>query len=490
MKYLANYRNVKVHCEGNPHDIPELIHKAWEHLQVVKGSQTGEIKEAVVQGKWKVRSYHGKEEIFILAPKPIPAVAEKELIQPVYREEYVPAFHTYALSGIWLGITICISGKWGPPYIFLPIPYEKIWSFDYGFWNINKWATPPPAEYKNRLLGIFTQGKFELIGTEIKAEHQYICDTFWCSSDDVIATAFTSSSIIEEHHCDVSDALIGEVINAYYNVTTNSNNPIVLYTDFNAACTALPNVSDEKIIVSTKGPYVCGTNWASSILVPAWSGSGPTACEQAYANLTPTVDWNAMLSSYQDAADLYTWNVVVTQTGRETFNAWGTFDGITPEKGCFVFSALVHDKIMTHVRTSLWGPLLTGVNDNGIWVTLQNPYDSSDFINAFNKEYLLKSFPSSVIAWANRILYCNPRVYMTQRDKGKIALASIYRASGQWEYTLFKPGVTQYNDLDATYAGTSARHTLPITFKEEQCYGNGDFSLLRISYADESNVKY
>ena len=87
---------------------------------------------------------------------------------------YVPAFHTVDANGIFVGLTICTSGKWGPPYLFVSCSEDDILNFDDGQWNVFGGNYPPdPGTYQEKFITGATYADFVEEFFDLPAAHRY-----------------------------------------------------------------------------------------------------------------------------------------------------------------------------------------------------------------------------------------------------------------------------------------------------------------------------
>lgn len=79
-----------------------------------------------------------------------------------------PAFHTFDANENFIGLTVCTSGKWGPPYKFYPCSQEDVHDFQWGHWTTVWGMEERPEEYVNQEV---YDADGNLIGVEIAADH-------------------------------------------------------------------------------------------------------------------------------------------------------------------------------------------------------------------------------------------------------------------------------------------------------------------------------
>ena len=91
----------------------------------------------------RVESLFGRDRAYVYCEPTMPV--EKGRIEKKLTEYILPAIEAYDINGGFVGLVICLSGTFEPPYEFLPIDsYDKIYPFKYGQWRW--WYDSKPFE--------------------------------------------------------------------------------------------------------------------------------------------------------------------------------------------------------------------------------------------------------------------------------------------------------------------------------------------------------
>ena len=418
-----NYNGAWVQVKnGGPGDVARLLNLAKKDLDNLKAMTPGlEIKHFRRPGMWRITSIFGRDVIEMEAREEVQRKEKRIIYTPNLK--YVPAFHTVDVNGNWLGITICTSGKWGPPYKFISCKSDKIYPFEYGQWNTELGATPP-EDYRERTITTVYPGSVRYM--EIPADHDYKA---MMTTQDAVITSGGGTTLRN------------------YEYRTS------LITDWQFH-------DDDYASWKSSAPYV--DHWYALF-------------DEFTYHEDPESPWDGDVFS----SDTYSGESPIFSS------SWTTFKEINEAfVGVYAYG-------LNNVSSSEyhWYP------DEGLPTSGEtDATTASDFVNVFGKEYLLKVVNSTPVHISDPIsigatytnstdflVKVNPRIYRTDSDN-KWALFSLYRADGlKWEYLCFHGDVKQYNDEAAQYEWVSGNlHMLPITVNNQQAYGNGEFSLVKI----------
>lgn len=493
MKYLLNYRGVKVHCDGDPDSIKDEIHKAWLELQNLNRINTSELKHASKPGHWFIRNYFGKEEIFIRA-KPGLVVPEKKkriVRRPVV--SYIPAHHTYNSDDEWIGLTLNMTGKWGPPYVFFAVPESSVWTFSYGRWNV--WRPAPPEEnYVDRPIAEIHAGSVESMTDEIAADHQYTSEIEWDDTVNIDSSSWLGSPTMMLCCC-TND--IGKVTTIRDYVFSQENKyPIFdkIVTDW-YEYTLVPvyeyGYSDLYYGDATGELWLCSVYHYD----PNPSNACAWAVDWWNAHVADVMDEPAPLThSGTHYVNSWEYDYLTVSDGYEPAMVYSTYDGLTPDRGFAITGGSYYNEYGQHrtkVKQCTCGDSIVDTDTE-----TYGTYYGIDYAMVFGELYELRTFPGEWYYEADDYIYtAEPRIYNVD-SAPKYALASLNRVT-YVEYICFclDAGIAQYNDPVAIYQkadGTSSyerKHLLPITVSGEQVYGNGEFSLLRLTDWIEEEVQ-
>jgi hypothetical protein len=468
MEYF-NLHGISWAVDGRIEDILHLIGPAMQDLQKLKDRCPGlDIMRYERPGAWTIVSMHGIDTIRLSSG----AVSGQKKVRKEIREErtsqYVPAFHAFDENGVWLGIVICLAGKWGPPYQFVQCKEDEIYPFEHGLWNTSSSASRPD-DYKERYVAdIYTKPEIKTSIFEIPADHEYIGSTAEMTASVGSSTAYSD---IHMALCEYEEPGGRECPwatkedNSYSNVEHRLiviDNWDAYETDYAKYKSAAPYMK------SWSERY---THDATSNVVDHGDGEGWVA---------PSGGW---------------WhNEAIVWSGIEPVSMGASANDITSEESLYFYGLKVVSA-RENDSAPVLGPITTAGSDTSSF---------SDYVSVFGKEYQLKSlgaintswdFPSVPVLQYYNIDLClsgvKPRIYFMQSDNpaSRWALASLKRmldqsrATDHFEYLCFHGETEQFNDESAFFtplASNPALHEIPITVNDHQVYGNGEFSLIRI----------
>jgi hypothetical protein len=393
---------------------------------------------------------NGEDQV-IMGPVPVePDIHEDEKPIRINPDSgFVPAFHTFNGAGEFIGLTVCLAGKWGPPYYFLAGDQDMVWPFEYGQWNTYDGATRPVDYDKMSWVGV--SGNEDLF--EIPADHDYV---MYNTEKWVVITQGPYSETVEYYDCDGDQCkfvwLWGETYRKY------EYNP-ALVDDWDAWWNDFHTWKETAIRLN-----FFWNNYADRDYY-FWNGC--VFAPEHYAS-----DSEGWFCAVREYISEWTYYGVGASYGRSYTTA--TYRNGTI-KACFVFGETYIDRF-THADTVPWPGLLEEWGyDN---------YTAADFVYVFGNIYSLRNpieTSNQQYSFApEKVNDVKPRMYETEGDDPKF-LCSFYRKGSQnkWEYLYFDNNTEQYNDPEAMYDMVDdTKHSLPITVGGEQVYGNGEFSLL------------
>jgi hypothetical protein len=418
----------------------------------------------------------------------------------------LPAFHTYDEGGNWLGITVCTSGQWGPPYEFYECDQSAVFAFNLGQWNnYNGSGTRPNAEYYKARTITGTDM------TEIPATHEYVgaIETDSDNQTSVNSSSWSSGPYIIDVVAPSCER---------HNVRGARDYNYLNY-DITAQRMKICSGAEDNILKNwarrhdRSGPcrLSVGGGFCEGPCVPPTQDCGlyyGGHVSLALANMGD-VDDSCLLNSYTsdpngpNACGLYWWNITWQYSGDvgvESHISWFTFAGEDAADCGYVYADYVDQSFGRSWRNGYFTHGSTPNSLGTAYAESTTTVDAVEHINAFGTEYTLAEYPAieNYLGLANRITAVKPRLYI-QSDKCKFFLCSIRRggsgaASNTWEYALFRISdegdITQYNDSDATFEGGYLRHSIGIsaTLKNgevKELWSNGSFSLVRRAKTEE-----
>lgn len=395
-----------------------------------------------------------------------------------------PAYHAYDYNGNWLGLLVCTSGQWGPPYQFVACAQGSVYPFEYGAWNISNDAERP-INYEQREVmgGIF----------EVPAMHDYITGGGDFSENETITWTWLAPPYLWTVCCEDQVALLRSLRDGTYNRTLRyqcgafvlDQHPTDNLTreqerEFN---NSRPRLSEYDRVDPDQ--FVVGTMRGNGIYV--WRGSPEhfaPACAQAQQIMGSeiSVDVPAPFSDYNIPWRRLWWERDTHYLGKTNFRSYGSFVGTTADEGSYIFSCLEKDYIVS--KSFLLDYFVPGQEcgwTEEVWTDhepIDNDIEKTWIYHASDEYFIdnLKAVPGSVV-----------RIYPNEEaQSGFITLAVAKLEIGtdtyEWRYMFFDSKKQQYNDPLATFTSSGATHSLDYEVEIDgvkyDCYGNGQFSLV------------
>lgn len=457
----------------------EMIHfrETWGDDEVFSIAQRGR--------NYKLLRLNGEDTVIM---GPVPREPERLIVRPVRlgRPEtvYMPAFHTVDEDGTWMGLTICLSGKWGPPFRFVQCEKDEVYPFEYGQWNINE-DSEKPEDYEDNLYIRTVTSPYPTDGTfedlyEVPAVHLYTGGDTDSEQEAYYNQEWSGGGIITTPICGVSYAEGYIHRHGTHSSGSNYKDYYSVWEDFNKSETQQP-----RLLAFPYGQDRAGVfHRKDGDVMVSGKPVDSTACIHCNSLLADTLgstDWGTLLAyAYSYEANTISWNVDETSWGQtlKAYTTWSTFAKIDIEEGVFFYG-------LTNVSSGYnhWG---TGtIQSNQLSRTGSGVEDwksdtCEDHISVLGKDILLRRFNGVYYTEASDyIKWAAPRIY-GEKDN-RIVLASMYRESKKiWEYFFFGGEVEQYGDEDTQYehTGNHNRHIIPFKVGDQQLYGNGEFSLV------------
>ena len=461
-------------------------------------------------GMWRITSTFGRDEIQIepelVAERRPP---KKKMITRGSRIKLVPAFHTYDSDYNWLGITLCLSGKWGPPYQFIQIEQEKIYDFDWGCWNFGSPSDEPPQDYVKRMIGNGNDGNFYLI-SEVPAAHQYAGEEYMVHSEPYNCYEFVGEWVSDPY----SQTVIWEAPNA----GTLCLRKLQWHSLVNFEYTV--RLSDGSAVGPSSTSFAKDDIFETAIL-EAYGGEQSKSISRAERFVREYFgsDWEERTQVCLTPCISYEFDQWATQVWSATSGAYlwsppyhSTFDGKATTDGCIVYA---FDNFTTSnyysYQNSYPNYASFPYDPETNWLVNPNPSISewsSDYIMVFGRNYHLSSFGGSYYDSDGHVEWATPRIYRPSPDGPlEYCFCSMYKSPGYinlhsyeqmwWEYLAFTPEHEQYNDPEIRFqvvnptAGWPFLHAIPDvkTPDGQQCYGNGEFSLIEMLYPESVSIE-
>lgn len=468
----------------------EGLEQAWNSIRLENGT---DIHVGINHGIKTAKIYSPPTPKRLVKPKRPP---RKE---PIVR--YVPAFHTYDADGKWLGITVCMSGKWGPPYRFIKCDSDKIYPFEYGFWNTEIGATRP-EDYEKRLVA--KDFGLDIDYYEVPAAHEFLASNEVLGNTD--DTVGEWGAYYDETTCCEETKAAGVIITDATPVRTQkTDHAVVAWTDWAADKTAQPRVLDTEYVISTSLDIQNMAAWV------AISGEGACGLLQpaltaAQEDIPPIGDLDPPTTTYTAYSDmgLYGSEFVHTviedgSSFRVLANQWGSF--LTPDllKGSMLCIETSIDAL--RITSSEYNPPLAcgetyppnatvTVGD----LTLLGTIDAEIYV--FGKKYnlLIENVTSrEETAYGSQLRAGRLRIYQVGENRFyTLASAKFIEEDAEsftYQYLLFGGHLEQYNDPDATFEYTNENltdyeHDLGFSVLVDSglvaAYTNGEFSLIEL----------
>jgi hypothetical protein len=483
---------------GDASDFHDNLPAMKADINNMRVIHTGEQKWFKRKDKWKIKECFGNTVVTIYGKVGVEEKEKEKLKLERTTVRYYPAFHTFDNDDNWIGVTVCTKGKWGPPYKLIVCDESKIHDFDFGQWNTDI-DEVRPTDYDEQFIAHY----IDTLYWEIPAAHEFVADgnnwTTYSGPRGVLA----GGSRVEIITCTDTYASLLKVHDATFLTIGDNLSKVQVVDDWDVAywdSFLLPSVEEAHRYYTEDAFYTIrgGSVYVHDPIPPL------TACATAYDILGATsVDWSSMLDQYRSSnpnrsvVRCIDWNGQNGYTGNSVYirtGFWGTFIAVDKNKGIYIYgknevnqgSTYVYDGVTT-VSSFPWVLYLPAVTEV---VTAYDHTTSKDYIQAFGKTIKLKDHSKNYSSAPERIFEVKPRMYKVGEDS-YIGLVSIYRQDQlKWEYMMFSSGVEQYNDEDAMYEYISYKKH-PITdvfYKDKQCYGNGEFSLVRTYFNEEYTI--
>ena len=499
--------------DGRPSDVKDQLRDALLDLQHLKAINPHEIKTMTKPGKWRITSQFGRDVIeMTVGPGPAPKTRPTQRFVPLTR--YVPAFHAFDDTETFVGLVLCLAGKWGPPYKFIACNEEDILNFDWGLWNWEEDPeVPPEDENIETLITVEYEGAPINPDTgqplpdkhyfDVPANHTYCTQTTQVDYQTGGSAGTLVGSEIINVMCTAQEAHVYEMGMFTWSDWWRYVNALVVMVDWSQYAEDQPQLTTWTRGYDRAGTYT-GHGGTSSVWIPT---PPPNACEVARANVAEGgTTWTSLLSGYSTSLglNLHTvwykdWDVTRIGFGENPISTtdWSTFDSQRYDDGAFFYGATVSDGY------GLWE---WGYGDT--WVAVFDNFygdDGSetigaltgqDYIVVFGEKYPLRSFAHAYGYYSTELALCFPRIYKlgdsSTGDPRWCLASSCRRDRTEWEYMCFQPdaspAIAQYNDPEANFDLVDGTwpywHEIPITGsvdgQEKQLYGKGYFSLVRI----------
>lgn len=498
-----NYNGVYIKHEDfvDEQYVKEVLREAFQALTVIRDSNDPEMEQEVWtrrNAKFQIKSVFGKEEITIFPP-PVPVKKHKETVADRQKVLlYLPAFHAYDEDGSWLGIVICVSGKWGPPYRLLLVEEERIYPFEYGLWNTGVDAIKPEDYNLRSVMSMFWEG-FDEQFLEVPADHTYTGKKVETDvTENLVVTYLEPPRAVINCNGSLSDGHVarwGEIDTArdYIDHVALVDDWELYYDDYYSWKASAPKVRGfheyedrhDLILWGT-----CGHSGARCELITEW-----------VYDCMPTVDWDSLASlGRTEETNEETYYGEDPEQPGSTF-AWGETDDTEIEDSGFYIVGIKNVGGTWYRHTDAASGLTETGSDSSTF---------ADYAYVFGEKHLLKDLGESgqdgfSRSWDYynhdyRIRGAEPRIYLTHLEKElRWALASFRRVSTYletyyWEYVCFTGDLAQADDPNAMYEDfAGAPDDMPMHYIDgvyhdgKQVYGNGEFSLIMadISYYNE-----
>lgn len=143
-------------------------------------------------GEYVVNSIFGKDEITI-NPKVLIEEDKKKIKLPLEWPQYIPAIEAYDIAGVFVGIVLCLSGTFEPPYLFVTVDSDSIDPFLWGQWVV--YFDPKPYTIrKERIIKFIPEEVFRRKLTDIPCTNEFVGDFEWGDPDTTISSEYTGIS--------------------------------------------------------------------------------------------------------------------------------------------------------------------------------------------------------------------------------------------------------------------------------------------------------
>jgi hypothetical protein len=477
---------------------------------------------SINRDSWSVSRFGGVESLKLKLPySHLPSPAKPKPVRKDPAVRYFPAFYTYDEEKNFIGLTVCMKEKWGPPYRFIKCKLEDVHLFEDGLWNyehtigeddngdITTGGVKPSEDYyKEWRIKSFIYSGVEDKWYDIPALHN------WCAgsrSDNDYSTNGSESVQYPPDmitpFCDDFLDYSAKFLRVFYgtvssNYIVNDKDKIFIYTSFPSDVSGLPVIN-----YPTEGCYfernISGIGKYGGYKT-TWSFSSAPICSY-YSPIV--IEGSSYVASYANMLNLYrpenpnAFNYLFTGFLKEySYNhyyevrdIWSTFINVDINKGVFFlfeFINTIYSLDTTDSDLTAWEPVKTNTSS---YTDISNAIDS---IVVFNKTYKLKEGEwNTYYNDGESFEITNPRIYEIKKDE-KVVLASLLRRNHKkYEYMCFWNDIEQYNDKSVMFDVfeysywrdelynyfKEAWHEMPIEVNNNRVIGNGKFSLLQLN---------
>ena len=429
------------------------------------------------------------QEVVIEAYAPVRISDEKKKIdRDMVDQRYAPAFHTYDSNKNFVGLTLCTSGKWGPPYRFIKCSEEEILRFEDGQWNTEYGAVrPDPEVYKTKRLKSFIYNGVEEDYYEIPAAHDYVSMATYNNGS---STAWSNHEVGGEEFliliCEEHEVSLGWAAPFVYNYGgTDVVYSLFVRTEFPAdewfdEYPPMPNVKDFTPGTATSNQVgkVRG-NWCDT---PVY----PDACAYCMGEMEDAQGfnyeqyWDGTYPLSSGAMEFVT-TTVTDSKSYSSYDLWGTFTGEEITDGVVFYQELNLQSTYNNIK------VIGNSTPSGSYSVRY--YQREKVISVFGKEYVMKDWTNLGYP-VNNDWYTDkyaPRIYKLAGDKTIVLGSATWAFDDVFVYVCFRDGVEQYDDPAATYDYIEDLQMHRIG--DGDGYGNGKFSLVKINMTRHEEIE-
>lgn len=427
------------------------------------------------------------EDYVVMGPVPRPKIPSPKMpaIENIPFANFVPAFHACDPEGTVVGLVICLSGVWGPPYKFIPCEEGDLLDFDWGWWNYHAGAERP-SEDDNKETLVFSWYIPDEMTEEIwdiPAAHEYITDDTLKGYDGATNYQWSGSHWIVSVLCGKTEAHL-------YNRRAGTapgwqtwDYAIIVWEDHSGGGEDQPSIFGVQRNM-TEAHYFESHGGSTS----CWNPDGdPDCCNIAQGNVANLDnDWDSQLSSV-------TQRLVIEKqfqySGAYPSNIMGTAMGTTGEEAFFYYGRT--DYGSGYFTNKYYVIQLSGFPNRQFASESSGDIGSdtcSEYCVWLGEEYLLAEGDVAYHEYDDNILTCNPRMYQLSENSDYIGLSSYYRESKDyWYYNCFRPkkeAQVGEDSFKCTYVDRDLHKidglTISANGQQFEAHGNGEFSLVRI----------
>lgn len=431
------------------------------------------------------------EDIVIMGPVEKKPEKRKKKPARLGRPEivYMPAFHTVDINGDWLGLTICLAGRWGPPFRFVQCEEDEVYPFEYGQWNFNI-NSEKPEDYEDNLYIYTITSPYPVDNTfedlfDVPAVHEYICaDTDSEQYNFYGGAEWTGGPVMENPECTTTFACGWYYRWANWTSGVMYDDHISIWVDHSKYETDQPRIATVTYRQDEAGPV------QEEIVSGAVSAPDPddNACiihKAAMGEALGTVNMAEKLASVSPGGTAIWYDVNRIYSGETLIcKGWGTFIGDTKEDGVYFHGKNTVAIDLQYWRKYTWTCSSYILDSQG--ATEADTSHSQDYITVYGETYELESHADSYPSAERRIKTAHPRLYEVGYEK-PLVLASLCRNDeARWEYFCFNDELKQYGDQDTLYDCVDGEeiHIIPYKVGDQQLYGNGEFSLVGLALTE------